>query len=168
MRPKGSAVELERRRRGAVEAIQQGESPTTVSRILNVSQSSVFRWLEMAEEGATGLAAKPYPPRQLRLSDEQLQQLEHLLSKGATAHGWPNDLWTAARVQEVIQRHFGEEFHVEHVRCMLKKRLNWSSQRPEQRARERDEEEIERWVQKEVPRLKKRSRGQERAYCLAG
>lgn len=168
MRPKGSAVELERRRRGAVEAIQQGESPTTVSRILNVSQSSVFRWLEMAEAGPTGLAAKPYPPRQLRLSDEQLQQLEQLLSKGATAHGWPNDLWTAARVQALIRRHFGEEFHVEHVRCMLKKRLNWSSQRPEQRARERDEKEIERWVRKEVPRLKKRSRGQGRTYRPAG
>lgn len=155
MRPKGSAEDLERRRRQAVDSIRNGESPTTVSRILNVSQSSVFRWLEMASEGFDGLAAKPYPPRELRLSDQQLNQLGRLMSKGATAHGWPNDLWTATRAQEMIRRHFGEEFHVEHVRCMLKKRLDWSSQRPEQRARERDKKEIARWVREEVPRLKK-------------
>jgi transposase len=168
MRPKGSAEALERRRRGAVEAIQNGDSPTMVARILNVSQSSVFRWLEMAKEDANGLNAKPYPPREPRLSDKQLQQLEKLLSQGASAHGWPNDLWTAIRVKEMIRRHFREEFHVEHVRYMLKKRLEWSSQRPEQRARERDEKEIQRWVREEVPRLKKRGRGQRRAYCAAG
>ena len=155
MRPKGSAEELERRRRQAVKAIRDGESPTTVSRILNVSQSSVFRWLEMAREGSDGLAAKPYPPRVLRLSDRQLNRLGRLMSKGATQHGWPNDLWTATRAREMIRRHFEVEFHVEHVRCMLKKRLGWSSQRPEQRARERDEKEIARWIREEVPRIKK-------------
>ena len=168
MRPKGSAEELERRRRQAVEVIQNGGSPTKVSEILGVSQSSVFRWLEMAENGPDGLSAKPYPPRELRLSDKQLNQLGRLLSMGATAHGWSNDLWTATRAQEMIRRHFGEEFHVEHVRCMLKMRLGWSSQRPEQRARERDEKEIARWVREEVPRLKKSGRGQRRAYRIAG
>ena len=68
----------------------------------------------------------------------------------------------------MIQRHFGIDYHVEHVRHILKDRLNWSSQRPEQHAYERDEGEIERWKQVELPRIKKRSRPQERAYCLAG
>jgi transposase len=167
MRPRGSAQELERRRCGAIEAIRNGESPTTVARVLRVSQSSVFRWLELAKQGPAGLAAKPYPPRKLRLSDAELHRLGRLLAQGARAHGWPNELWTATRVQEMIRRHFGEEFHVEHVRCMLKKRLGWSSQRPEQRARERNEKEIRRWVRKEVPRIKK-SRGQRRAPRLAG
>jgi transposase len=43
---------------------------------------------------------------------------------GATAHGWPNGLWTAARVAEVIRRHFGLTYPPEHVRKILKRRLH--------------------------------------------
>ncbi len=75
--------------------------------------------------------------------------------KGARSHGWPDELWTAKRVAEVIRRHFGVEFHTEHVRKILKERLVWTSQKPERRARERDEEEIERWVREEFPHIKK-------------
>jgi transposase len=76
--------------------------------------------------------------------------------QGAQEHGWPNNLWTARRVTQVIRRHFGIKLHPEHVRNILKRRLGWSSQKPEQRARERNEKEIERWRREEFPRIKKR------------
>src|ERR671914_2448632 len=44
------------------------------------------------------LAAKPHPGPTPRLSDEQIKELEALLLRGARAHGWPNDLWSAQRV----------------------------------------------------------------------
>ena len=44
--------------------------------------------------------------------------------QGATAHGWPNALWTANRVAEVIRRRFGVSFHPEHVRKICKRRLH--------------------------------------------
>jgi transposase len=52
-----------------------------------------------------------------------LQHLEDLLLDGAVAHGWPDALWTAARVTEVIRRRFGISFHPEHIRKILKRRL---------------------------------------------
>jgi len=156
MRPKGSAEELERRRRRAVQLIQQGESPTLIARILGVRRQSLYRWQDMARAGPQGLSAKPPPGRKKRLDDAQLQQLETLLLQGAQEHGWPNDLWTARRVTEVIRRHFGIKLHPEHVRNILKRRLGWSSQKPEQRARERNEKEIARWRRQEFPRIKKR------------
>jgi hypothetical protein len=76
-----------------------------------------------------------------------------LLAKGAKAHGWPNQLWTAARVARVIQRHFGRRYHPEHVRKVLKRRLGWSSQKPRRRARERDDQEVSRWLGDEYPRI---------------
>ena len=39
----------------------------------------------------------------------------------------------------MIQRHFYVRFHPEHVRMMLKRRLKWTSQKPQRRAKERDE-----------------------------
>jgi len=156
MRPKGSAEELERRRRRAVQLMQKGESPTLIARILGVSRQSLYRWRDMVRAGPQGLAAKPPPGRKRRLNDAQLQQLETLLLQGAQEHGWSNNLWTARRVTEVIRRHFGIKLHPEHVRHILKRRLGWTSQKPERRARERNEKEIARWRREEFPRIKKR------------
>src|SRR4051794_20250281 len=133
MRPPGTPAELERRRRQAVERYAAGDSPTTIARILGVDRGSVHRWsrLAAAPAGASpptiaripgvargsvprgsrlaappgGLAAKPHPGPKPLLSDDQLRQLGALLLQGAGRHGWPNQLWTAARVAALIRRH---------------------------------------------------------------
>jgi transposase len=152
MRPKGTAAELERRRRRAVELLAQGESPAVVARILGVQRTSLHRWRRLARQ-ADGLAAKPPAGAKRRLSDVQLAELERLLLLGAPAHGFPNELWTAARVALLIQRHFGVKYHPEHVRSLLRRRLNWTSHKPQRRARQRNDKEVERWKADEFPRI---------------
>ena len=46
------------------------------------------------------------------------------------------------------------DYHRDHVGRLMH-RLNWSPQKPETRAVERDEEAIERWKRKDWPRVKK-------------
>lgn len=152
MRPKGTAAELERRRRRAVELVAQGESPTVVARILGVRTPSIHRWRRMAQK-PHGLDARPIPGPTPRLSDYHLRKLERLLRQGATKHGWPNELWTAGRVARLIRQRFGVSFHPEHVRKILKQRLGWTSQKPRRKARERDDKEVERWLGDELPRI---------------
>jgi transposase len=123
-RPIGTPAELERRRRRAVDLMNQDESPTDLARILGVRRNSLYRWNSQARSGPDGLAAKPHKGPTPRLSDDQLIHLENLLLEGATAHGWHNELWTAARVAELIRRHFAISFHPEHVRKILKRRLH--------------------------------------------
>jgi transposase len=151
-RPIGTATELERRRRRAVELVEEGESPSTVARILGVHETSVHRWRRLARSQA-GLNAKPHPGPTPRLNDTQLASLEQLLLQGAQRHGWPNQLWTADRVTTVIQRHFGLKFHPEHVRKILKQRLDWTSQKPQLRAKEQNDKEVERWRDDEFRRI---------------
>jgi transposase len=139
MRPIGTAEELERRRRRAVELVQQGESPDDVAHFLGCGRSSVYTWLKLDRLSPKQLAARPHPGPTPRLSDAQLKELEGLLLKGAKAHGWRTELWTAARAAELIGRHFGVHFHPEHARKILKRRLRWTSQKPQKRAKERDE-----------------------------
>jgi transposase len=150
-RPKGSAAELERRRRRAVELLDQGESPSTIARILGVHETSVHRWRR--DRNGAGLEAKPQPGPKPRLSAENLSTLEKLLLQGAKEHGWDNELWTAERVGTLIQRHFGVKYHAEHVRTILKERLHWSSQKPQLRAREQNVKEVARWLDDEFPRI---------------
>jgi len=133
---------------------EEGHSQAEVARMVGASESSVHRWRKAARR-RNGLVAKPHPGRPRKLTAAQHRRLERELSKGACAHGWFNDLWTGARAAVVIKRKFGVSYHVEHVRHILKDRLGWSSQRPEFKARERDEKEIERWVREEFPRIKR-------------
>lgn len=152
MRPKGTAAELERRRRRAVELVEQGESPAVVARILGVRPSSVHRWRRMARK-PHGLNAKPVPGPTPRLADYHLRKLERLLLQGAKKHGWPNDLWTADRVARLLRERFGVAFHPEHVRKILKRRLGWTSQKPKRKPRERNDQEVARWLGDELPRI---------------
>ena len=98
----------------------------------------------MAQESPEALNAKPHAGPKPRLTDEQIKELEGLLREGARAHGWHNDLWTARRVAEVIRRPFGIEYHVEHVRKVPRRRLDWSSQEPQRKAKQRHDEKITR------------------------
>lgn len=152
-RPIGTPQELERRRRRAVELLQQGERPTVVARFLGVNRTSLYRWRCAATHGPQALAAQPHPHRPPQLSDSQLHILEELLAKGAKAHGWLNELWTTARVGQVIARRFGITYHHDHVGRFLRQRLGWTPQKPRRRARERNEAAILDWQAERFPRI---------------
>src|SRR5262249_49446495 len=104
MRTPGTAEELQRRRERAVAAYREGQSPSTIAKVLGIDRTTVHRWVRLARTPG-GLDAR-HPARAALLSDDQLLQLERLLLQGAAAHGWPNNLWTAARVAILIRRHF--------------------------------------------------------------
>jgi transposase len=120
--------------------------------------SSVKRWNDALEQGGqAALKAKPHPGREPRLSLRQKERLLKTLARGARKAGFSTELWTCPRVAEVIQRLFGVRYHVDYVGTLLHK-LGWSPQKPEQRARERDEEAVARWRRENLPRLKKEAR----------
>src|SRR5262249_49248161 len=130
-----------------------GERPCTVARFLGGHRPSVYRWRRTAKDRPQALVAQPHPHRSAQLMDEQLQRLEALLAQGAQAHGWPNALWTAQRVSDLIHREFALRFHHDHVGRFLRRRLGWTPQKPERRARRRDEQAIPNRQSREFPRI---------------
>ena len=163
-RPLGTADELERRRKRAVQAVVEGQPRSAVAAVLGVHPKTVARWVRLARHPG-GLDARPKPGPAPGLTDADLRRLESLLAKGAKAHGWPNHLWTAARVARLIERQFGRRYHPEHVRKVLKRRLGWTSQKPRRKARERNDKEVARWVGDEFPRIV-REAFRRRAYLV--
>ena len=156
MRPKGIAAELEQRRRQAIAFLQEGKTQVAVAKALGTSEASVSRWREAYEHnGETALVAKPHPGKPSRLTAAQRQRLAKLLLQGARKHGYSTELWTLARVAELIAMKFGVEYHPGHVWHVLQG-MGWSSQKPERRARERDEEAIATWRREDWPGIRKR------------
>jgi len=155
MRPKGSKAELEARRRRAVAMLQEGLGVSEVARRVGVWPGSVTRWRQAYERaGEEGLKAKRHPGSKPKLPADQRQRLAELLLQGPLAHGYRTQLWTLARVAELIEKHFGVRYHPGHVWRVLRG-MGWSCQKPERRARERDEEAIGRWRRQDWPRIKK-------------
>lgn len=164
MRPKGSPAVLEQRRRNAVALLKQGLKPAMVAKALKVSSVSVGRWKKALDAGGVrALAAKPVPGRPPKLDPAQRRQIGRLLLKGPAHFGYPTQLWTLERIAEVIEKTFDVTYDPSQIwRILLS--LGWSCQKPESRARERDEKAIAWWRKVDWPRIKKSHKdGEKRA-----
>jgi transposase len=155
MRPKGSAEELERRRREAMALMEQGMKPAAIARAVGTSRASVTRWRQAYEDGGlNSMQAKPHPGGTSRLTVVQRERLMRMLLEGPRKHGYATELWTLARVAELIVVRFGVQYHPSAVWHILRA-AGWSCQKPARRARERDEEVIAGWRREQWPRIKK-------------
>lgn len=158
MRTKHSRRELEVRRKIAGRMLLQGYSVSEVASAVGASEPSVRRWrIAVRKGGLKALQAKPQRGKRPQLDAAQHHELVEILLAGPRAAGFANDLWTCPRVAHVIERQFGVRYHPSHVWKLLRN-LGWSCQKPEQRARERDEEAIRRWRKRDWPRIKKEHR----------
>jgi hypothetical protein len=68
------------------------------------------------------------------LTEDQVQELVAELERGAAAHGFENERWTLARVNEVIDRLFGVCFAQDSGVWRLLKRIGWSAHRAGRRS----------------------------------
>lgn len=134
----------------------RGERQVDVASELGVSQQTASKWHRAwVAGGREALAGAGRAGRMPKLSDEQLAEIETELLKGPRANGFATEMWTLARVAEVIERLTGVRYSLTQTWTILRERLGWSRQRPARRAAERDEEAIEEWVKVEWPRIKK-------------
>ena len=156
MRTKGTAVALESRRRLAADLLADGKTAAEVADILQVSGSSVRRWRSAwTKGGVEALASKPHLGPEPKLTNARRRQLLRILMRGARAAGYGTELWTCERVARVVSKHFGIEYHPDHLGRVLRS-SGWTPQKPERRARERDEQAIRCWRAEDWPRIKKR------------
>jgi transposase len=150
-----------------VDLLRDGKSNTEVARLIGVDVSSVKRWKRAwSQGGVAALSAKPNRGRPPRLTLEQLQALSSLVRAGAQAAGFRTDLWTCRRVAQVIRDRFGVTYHPDHVGRILHA-LGFSQQKPQRRARQRDEAAIEKWRKHVWRTIKKRGDELKLSSCFS-
>jgi transposase len=155
MRTKGSAAELEVKRRIAGNLLLAGKPRGEVARIVGTTWRSVNRWANAIRKGGLdALSAKPHPGRPSRLTLKQQRKVVRILERGALKSHFANDLWTCLRVAAVIERCCGVKYEESYVWRLLRK-WHWSCQKPEHRAREQNRQTVEHWREVEWPRIKK-------------
>jgi transposase len=159
MRTEGSAAELQRRRLLAAQRLQEGYSAEEIADFLGVAPRSVRRWAAaFRQRGAPGLAARPAAGRPPKLSRTQEKVVRRWLAGSPSEHGFPTELWTAARLARLIDEEWGIGFNPRYLAAWLRRR-GFSPQKPQRVPRERDPQAIAAWLATDWPRIKKRRAG---------
>ena len=156
----------QQRRKQALLLKQQGWPQRQIADALGVSEAAVSQWMCLAQDGVKEpWRGTPHLGRVPKLRPEQLRLLPDLLSHGAEAYGFFGEVWTCARIAQVIRDEFGIDHHRAHVSRLLKQ-LGWTPQLPIERAAQRNESEIAGWRNELWPELKKRRQRIAPRSCL--
>jgi transposase len=140
----------------AVGLFEAGARQVDVANRLGVSAQTASRWYRSWRAGGRdALVGAERLGRTARLSDGQVAEVGAALVAGPKANGFGTDMWTLARVAQVIEQVTGVRYSPSQTWLILRQRLGWTRQRPARRAAERDDEAIEQWVRRDWPRIKK-------------
>jgi len=137
----------------AVEAVARGVPVGEVAEAYGSDRTTIFRWTRRYEgNGEDGLRRRPGSGRPRKLPEWERKRLWQIVLQPVTKFGYETDLWTVARVHQVIR----EKLDVAISRDTIWRRLREAGltyQKPERQYFEIDEAAREEWMRREVPRI---------------
>lgn len=150
----GRALAPEQRRRLAVGMVADGESPEQIADLLDVSERSVWRWLQAYRRyGETGLITKAGQGRPAVLTEDRARGVLGWIEQSPGVFGYITQRWTAPRVTALIARFFGVQMNHRYVSRWLRER-GITPQMPQRVPRERNELVIQQWIADQWPLIK--------------
>ena len=141
----------------AVNAIRVlGQSPEVIAKAYNFNRACIYRWLRQYDEGGFAALESEMPPGAQPLvtgeMDEWLKQT--VLNKSPVDFDYDTNLWTCGILAELLKRGFGVTVSDSTVRLHLKS-LGLTPQKPEYQDAERDEREIEYFLNVKFPAIQR-------------
>ena len=147
------------RRRTALEAVRNGESPSDVARVMKVPLRTLFTWIARYRKGGDhALREGQRSGRPRKLDAAMMQWLYKAITLGEPRqYQLPFCLWTLALVRLLLKRKYGIELSKSGVSRLLG-HLGLSPQRPIYRSYKRNPEDMKRYLDETFPGLRDRAR----------
>lgn len=164
------------RRLSVLEMIGSQMALECILALWNVSQQSVYNWLnEFLAYRWDSLKYEKVPGRPPRLTKSQKQKLVAWIEAGPEACGYASGCWTSILIQDLIY----QKFHVLYNRfyvCELLRNLGFSFQKARFVSDHLDEEARQRWMETDWPMILSRAKhlgaslffGDEASFALWG
>jgi putative transposase len=110
----------EQRRRHAISLLQSGWSQARVARHFGVSREAVRKWNNAYRRGGSeALTARPPKGAPPKIDRVRMAGLADLLARGPAAHGFAGNIWTPARVAQLIEREYAVRYRPTYMRRLL-------------------------------------------------
>lgn len=150
-----SRKDKEKRRLKAAKMFEKGKIQAEVARKFNVTPTAANQWYEAWKKGgAKALKSKGHPGFSSELTEDDRKKLKKILLAGPIKYGYPTELWTLSRVAEVVRKEFRITFTEVWIWHIIRN-LGFTPQKPQMKAKERNEQSIAEWKEKKLPGLKK-------------
>jgi transposase len=151
-------IKLERRRLQAGRMFEKKKTPYAVAKQFGVSTTAAYKWRDAWEaDKKSGLLSKGHPGFPSQYTKDKKKQLKQLVLSKPSDHGYTTDFWTIDRIRAVAKKELGVTLATKQTWQTIIG-LGFSVQKPERRAKERNEKTIVNWKLKEFPKLKKMGR----------
>ena len=151
----------------ALLAIAEGMAVSEAAQMLTLGEQTVRDYLNrFLWRGVASLAYQRPPGRPSKLTKTPRQELTALISAGPQAAGYSSGCWSATMLQDLIQRHFGVEYHPHYI-CTLLHNLGFSYQQARFVSAHLDEATRLEWRHHTWPTVLRKAR-QRKALLLFG
>lgn len=143
-------------RKSAVEAVHRGEPVAVVARVFGVPHRTVFHWLSKYRQGGLhNLRDEARSGRPRKVSAKVMQWLYNAITLGdPRQYQLPFCLWTLNIVRMVLKSEHGIVLSKSAV-CRLLQHMGLSSQRPTYRSYKQNPQELEKYLKKSFPELRR-------------
>lgn len=150
-----SRKDKEKRRFKAGKMLLKGLRQAEIARKLKVSPAAVAQWHAIwLKRGQNGLKSKGHPGFASKFTPEKRAQLKKIILRGAKHYGYQTDFWTINRIMAVTRKKLRLSFKKTWI-WLIVLSLGFTCQKPQVKAKERDEQAINNWKTKTWPSLKK-------------
>ena len=140
----------------AVLSYIDGSSAIDTANKLKTVRSCVNKWIRWyVTAGPEGLLTQDSPGSPPKLEAERLRELAVIIEAGPVAACYTSGVWTGPMVGDLIEKRFGVTYHHEYIPRLLA-RMRFSIQRPRKRLARADAEAQLEWVEKRLPKIKKK------------
>ena len=145
----------ETRRKEAGTMFRQGKTQAEVAKKFRVSRAAACKWHAIWDkEGMKGLDSKGPPGFASALTGKKKKKFKKAILKGPLSHGYDTNLWTLNRLAEVLKKTTNVAFGPVRTWQVVRE-LGFTPQKPQLKAKERDEDAIAAWKTRTLPGLKK-------------
>ena len=146
---------LEQRRMKAARLFERDVPQYKIAERLKVTPAAVCIWHTAWEKNKEdGLKSKGPPGFLSQYTDEKKRMLKKIILQGPSKAGYTTDFWTIDRIRAVAKKKLHVDLGTKRTWQTLID-LGFSVQKPERRARERNEQAISDWKLTTFPKLKK-------------
>ncbi len=109
--------------------IADDKSVAHVAEMLDLGEQTIRDYIRnFILLGIAGLTYKQSQGRPPKLTKTQRKELAELIKAGPQAAGYESGCWSALMIQDLIQRHFGVEYHPHYI-CTLLNNMGFSFQK---------------------------------------
>lgn len=152
-------AELTELRKRGITAVQEGESPEDVARVLGISRVTIYNWLARYRSGGwDSLDAKKRGGRKPKLDAKAMEWVYNAITQMTPdQYRFPFVFWTSKMIGDLIKDQLGISLSKASV-CRLLNQLGLSSQRPLWRAYQQSPETVEQWLESEFPAIRAEAR----------